>query len=244
MPCTQRRLDLAGWLASLPPSSPDHLLVGGTGHLLLSPTEQARATEQLLERVLPSLLESGSLRRVSLITGLAPGADLLFKRFAADGLRAVGIEVDAIALLPVPIEILLGDWASKSSVESAPVGDHEHETMRERIDRMLDGCDTIVDLLPPGTDAACIADPAFRQQQYRRLAACLAEQADVLVALLREQNPGQPGGTAEVVGWRREPARVPAALSTLPLRQPPPAPRRLIVIDPTLPAPVARRDPA
>lgn len=240
----QRRLDLASWLGSLPPPSSDHLVLGGTGHLLLSVSEQARAAEHLLDHVMPTLLRHGSLRRVSLITGLAPGADILFKRFAADWLRAGGIEVDTIALLPVPVEVLLGDWVSKSSEESTPIASRDHDTMRARIERMLGDCDAIVDLLPPGAHPALLEDPLFRQTQYRRLAACLAEQSDVLVALLREQNLGQPGGTAEVVEWRRHPRRVPPELSTVGLRQPPAGGRRLIIIDPAVPAPEPSNGPA
>ena len=233
MDATQRRLDLPGWLSSLPPPSDTHLLLGGTGHLLLSAIEIRRATTRLLSGVLPSLLSNTGVRSVSLITGLAPGADLLFKKLAVDWLTHAGIAFKAIALLPVPMEMLIRDWADKSREESAPVASGELDTMRDRLEAMLDGCDTIVDLLPQAANAAQLADPAFRQDQYRRLAACLAEQTDVLVALLREHRLGQPGGTAEVVDWRRDTRRIASAFSTRALRDPPAARHRLIIVDPS-----------
>ncbi|GAC1621596.1 MAG: hypothetical protein NVS9B10_04590 [Nevskia sp.] len=233
MDAIQHRSDLAGWLSSLPPPSAEHLLLGGTGHLLLSPAEIRRASDYLEHEVLPSLLSDSGIRCVSLITGLAPGADLLFKQLTAAWLRRAGIEFEAIALMPVPMDMLIRDWVVKSHEESAPVDARELDGMRQRLEAMLADCDTIVDLLPRGTSPAQLAQPAFRQDQYRRLAACLAEQTDVLVALLREQNLGQPGGTAEVVDWRRDASRIPPSFSTLTLRAAPSSRQRLIIIDPS-----------
>lgn len=237
----QRRLGLRSWLAGLPAPSPEHLLLGGTGHLLLSLTEQAQARNRLQTEVLPSLLADPSLRRVSLITGLAPGADLLFKRLAIEWLEQAGIVCEAVALLPVPVDVLIGDWVEKSHDEWAPVSGAELDAMRRLLEGMLADCDVIVDLLPPRTTAVRLQQLRFRQSQYRRLAACLAEQAGVLVALLREQHPLQPGGSAEIVEWRRDPGRIPPAFSTLALRQPPVEGRRLLLVDLSHPESAANR---
>ncbi len=230
---SHRRLDLAAWLGSLPPTDSGHLLIGGTGHLLLSPLEQAQAAKHLQTRVLPALLSAPKPQGITLITGLAPGADLLFKRLAADWLTQADIAFEAVALLPVPVDVLIGDWVAKSHEQWTPVAAIELDAMRAKLDAMLADCDTVVDLLPDGTAPDQLQDGSFRQQQYRRLAACLAEQPDVLIALLRAQNLQQPGGTAEVVEWRRNPMRVPPEFSTLSLRRPAPG-GRLMVIDPAV----------
>ena len=103
---------------------------------------------------------------------------------------------------------------------------------RHQIESTLAECETVVDLLPPGTDAEDLRSLAFREQQYRRLAACLAQRSDILVAILRRENALRPGGTAEVVDWRRHPQHIPPEFCT----DPPPAGEghRLVVIDPAL----------
>ncbi len=239
---SQRRLDLSGWLRSLPPPSTEHLLIGGTGHLLLSPLEQAQASVHLRTSVLPTLI--GELRpvRVRLITGLAPGADILFKRVAADWLRQSGIAFETVALLPVPVDVLIEDWLQKASDEAAPIKDGELSAMREGVAGVLADCDTVVDMAPQLPHPAPMADEPFRRRQYRRLAACLAEQTDVLIALLHAESAHQPGGTSEVVEWRRNPASIPPAFSTLMLRTPVTG-GRLMVIDPAVAVLNNWRDP-
>lgn len=231
---SHRQVDLQTWLGTLAEPDPAHLLLGGTGHVLLSSSERANTRQHLEQRVLPTLLSRPGIRRVSVITGLAPGADLLFKTLAADWLAQHGIEVDTVALLPVPIPALIRDWVQKSQAASAHVDAESSSEMRARLEAVLADCDTIVDLLPPGTAAEALISDRFRQRQYQRLAACLAEQSDVLIAVLREQNLQQPGGTAEVVEWRRNAMRIPRELSTVSLRMPPAGARRLVIIDPSV----------
>lgn len=231
---SHRQVDLQTWLRSLAERDASQVLLGGTGHVLLSSIERANTRQHLELRVLPTLLSRPGIRRVSVITGLAPGADLLFKTLAADWLAQRGIEVDTVALLPVPIPALIRDWAQKSQAAAATIDAETSADMRARLDAVLADCDTVVDLLPAGTAAEALISDAFRQRQYQRLAACLAEQSDVLIAVLREQNLQQPGGTAEVVEWRRNAMRIPRELSTVSLRMPPAGARRLVIIDPSV----------
>ncbi|MBV8062663.1 MAG: hypothetical protein JOY51_03660, partial [Nevskia sp.] len=100
------------------------------------------------------------------------------------------------------------------------------------------------DLLPPGSDETVLRSHEFREQQYRRLAACLAQRSDLLIAVLRRNNPLRPGGTAEVVDWRRHPGHIPDEFCTDPPPQPDGGGHRLIVIDPSsspLPTPSGER---
>lgn len=236
----RREIDLQAWLTTLAEPDPGHLLLGGTGHVLLSALERANTRQHLEQRVLPPLLSRPGIRRVSVITGLAPGADLLFKTLASDWLAQNGIEVETVALLPVPVSALIRDWAQKSQGTDLHIDAASSADMRARLERVLADCHTIVDLLPAGTAPELLQSDRFRQHQYQRLAACLAEQSDVLIAVLREQNLQQPGGTAEVVEWRRNAMRIPRELSTVALRQPPAGMRRLVIIDPS----VAIEEPA
>ena len=56
------------------------LLVGAVGHLLLSREEESTARRALQEQVLPKLLMRAGHRPITLVAGMAPGADLLLMR--------------------------------------------------------------------------------------------------------------------------------------------------------------------
>lgn len=228
-----RTLSLASWLAELPDRASGHLLIGATGHLSLSLDERAAATTRLTEDALPTLIGRSQPRHVTLLTGLAPGADLLFKQAASDWLTRAGVPFDTVAALPVPVEVLVDDWTRRLEDEPEVLATDSIDTVREAIQVQLERCTVIVDLLPDPDAARRLGDSAFRQQQYRRLAACLAEQSDVLVAIQRPGHALMPGGTSEVVEWRQHPSRIPPAWSTLRWRRPADPSRALLVIDPT-----------
>ncbi|MCX7072163.1 MAG: hypothetical protein NTW01_14370 [Gammaproteobacteria bacterium] len=230
------RISLETWLTRLPLQDDGHLLIGATGHLRLSASERAAVTSRLRHEALPTLIARARPRRVSLVTGLAPGADLLFKQVASQWLREAGLAFDTVALLPVPVPVLIDDWVARLSEMSVTLEPATVEAVRAGIEEQLALCAVVIDLVPGGPADPKLRLGAFRQRQYRQLAACLAEQSDVLVAILRPGHSGLPGGAADVVSWRHRPARIPAALSTLHLRRPAVAGRPLLLIDPTLAA--------
>jgi hypothetical protein len=225
-------LPLSGWLNGLATRG-DEILLGGTGHLLLNAEEEQNVAAQLREGVLPRLFPHRGHAGVCLLTGLAPGADLLFAQVLSGWLRDNGIPFRIAGLLPVPPEVLLRDWSERLRDAGAKVSAAQSRERRRQIESTLAECEMVVDLLPPGTDAAELRSLAFREQQYRRLAACLAQRSDILVAILRRENALRPGGTAEVVDWRRHPQHIPPEFCTDP---PPPTDggHRLVVIDPAL----------
>lgn len=209
---------LERWLRGLQVVSPPPFLLGGTGHLILSPAEERRVADALRERILPQVLALAGARELRLLTGLAPGADHVFTSVAAGWLQAHRHPYRVVGLLPLPVDVMLDDWAEKARTQP-DYSTTTHERQRQRMQEEVDACDEIVHLLPPGTAPESLLSEPFRQMQYRRLAACLAEQSDALIAILRDSSATQPGGTAEVVSWRREPQRIPADVTTLPLRQ-------------------------
>lgn len=225
---------LARWLGTLSGRNGNEILLGGTGHLQLSAAEEDNVVTQLREGVLPRLFPDGDFAQVCLLTGLAPGSDLLFARVLSGWLLEKDIPFRMIGLLPVPPDTLLEDWLDNLREAGEDISPAQRQMRRQQIETTLASCETIVDLLPPGSGAAELRDQAFREQQYRHLAACLAQRSDILVAILREQNLLRPGGTAEVVDWRRNPHHIPDEFCT----DPPPLPdgggHRLIVIDPTV----------
>lgn len=192
------------------------LVLGGTGHLLLSPQEEAQTKAHLLQRVLPDIGRHSPIHKVVLMTGAAPGIDLVFNRTASDWFQRSGIECASVALLPVPPQWLFRDWLLRAEAASQTPSDEAREQCRAEIDKLLAGAHRQVLLYDPAAPglAALTASAEWRTEQYRVLAACLAEQSDILVAVLRAQKLGEPGGTAEVVEWRRHPQRIPARFST------------------------------
>lgn len=224
---------LAEWLQALAGGQGGELLLGGTGHLLLSADEEQNVVEQLREGVMPRLFPPGCFAQVCLLTGLAPGADLLFARVLGGWLLEHDIPFRMIGLLPVPPQTLLEDWLDSLREAGEDASEAQRRLRRGQIETTLASCELVVDLLPPGTAPAQLRDQAFREQQYRRLAACLAQRSDILVAILRQQNLLRPGGTAEVVDWRRHPRHIPPEFCTEPPHRGA-AGNRLIVIDPAL----------
>ena len=238
-------VSLASWLSDLPSREEGHLLVGATGHLSLTLDERAAAMLRLTEDVLPVLVERSRPTRVTLLTGLAPGADLLFKQAASDWLSRAGIPFETVAALPVPVDVLVDDWTRRLDDEPEVLATDSVETVRNAIQVQLERCTVIVDLLPDPDASRRLSDAAFRQQQYRRLAACLAEQSDVLVAIQRPGNALLPGGTSEVIEWRQHPFRIPQAWSTLRWKSYPPVPGMTLSMDePPVPAPTPSPTPA
>ncbi|MBV8062666.1 MAG: hypothetical protein JOY51_03675 [Nevskia sp.] len=237
------RIPLAEWLGTLAARRGSELLLGGTGHLLLSAEEEENVVEQLRQGVLPRLFPANSDAAVCLLTGLAPGADLLFARVLGAWLLEHDIPCRMVGLLPVPPQVLLEDWLDSLREAGEDVTAAQRQQRREQIETSLASCETIVDLLPAHAGTAELERQPFRERQYRHLAACLAQRSDILVAILRSQNLLRPGGTAEVVDWRRHPGHIPAEFCTDPPPQPDSGGHRLIVIDPSssplpLPTPV------
>lgn len=227
-------MPLSAWLGSLRERGGHEILLGGTGHLLLSAEEEENVVTQLREGVLPRLFPADGLAQVCLLSGLAPGADLLFARVLSSWLLENDIPLRIVGLLPVPPETLLEDWMDSLREAGADASAGQRQLRRQQIETTLASCETVVDLLPPGSGEAELHSRGFRQQQYRRLAACLAQRSDLLIAVLRRNNPLRPGGTAEVVDWRRHPRRIPPEFCTDPPLQPDGGGHRLIVIDPSI----------
>jgi len=221
---------LEPWLAGLAGDDRPRVLLGGTGHLILTPDEEAQAAIELERTALPELAAAEPDAEILVLTGMAPGADLLFTEVASAWLARHGRSFRRVGILPVPAEVLWGDWLTRSGVQDGS----RIAAVRERFDRALREGDTLIQLWQD--TAPDWSELAVRQRQYRRLAALLVQQCELLVAILKPAHAGQPGGASEVVAWREQPAAVPPDLSSgaRAHRSGWPLPDRLLRIDPTI----------
>ena len=233
-----RTIDLKTWLKSPPDEARDagHLIIGATGHLLLSAAEEENVVQHLEYGVLPRLIKPEEGFHVTLMTGLAPGADVLLTRAVVQWLRQRQVPYQIIGLLPVPPDMLIRDWADKALAADGHMREGRIETLREELQQIVAESSTLVDLVPDAATRERLDDPAVRQVQYQRLAAILAERAGVLIAILRGRSLELPGGTAEVVEWRRNLRLIPRDLSSLASarRRSSDARRQLVVLDPSV----------
>jgi hypothetical protein len=202
-------VELAHWLDELARAPHPAVLLGGTGHLDLTAEEQQRVARQIEQSLLPRFEGLPADVDVFVLTGMAPGADLVITETTYEGFARQGRHCVPVALLPVPPEVLWEDWLGRAGKRQA---DRVAAT-RARFDLALRACERVVQLWDAGAPPDW-QDRVVRQHQYRRLAAVLAGQCDVVVAALRAQHRGQPGGTAEVVAWRERSQPIPPELDT------------------------------
>lgn len=221
----------------------DSLLVGAVGHLLLSRDEEAAARKALQEQVVPQLLRRAGARPVTLLAGLAPGADLLLMRELHGAITRAGLVCTRIGLCAVPTEHLVGDWLRRFQAEGYTLSTRDRHALFAEVEQTLAACDALILLHDPDRDLLALENPAFRDERYRRQSALLAQRGERLVAVLRAGEPVRPGGTAETVHWRRDPKQLPDAFR-LPSPMPPPAAESLLLIDPGVLPGVERRPQA
>jgi len=226
---TVRTLGLAEWLDAQACAPGPMAVLGITGHLDLSAAEQTQIERALADALAP-LAALPAHVEIVLLTGLAPGTDLVLAEAVTAWMSRHGRLGRHVGLLPVPVEVLWNDWLPRSGVVDATF----LEQVRARFDQNIASCDSLIRLWHQG-EPRDWTDVAERQLQYRRLAAVLAEQSDVLIAVLRPSRGGQPGGTWEVANWREHRETIPAALSSGPRRHRSGWPHgdRLMLINPT-----------
>lgn len=218
-----RETDAAALHARLraPPTGKRLHVVGVTGHLLLDADERRRSDRRVRMHCRDGFGPPPVLLRV--LSGLAPGADLIVTTALLEEAAARGIDVELVALLPGAPEQLIADWLQRADA----LGDTPSTAARAAVERQLQA------LL---TRAAFVVDlhalmPADRTPEapYRALGAILAGVPDLLIAVFRDNHEGLGGGTGETLAWRRATQAVPAPYRPLygEMRR-----RDLLVIDP------------
>jgi hypothetical protein len=178
-------------------------IIGVTGHLLLNAEERQRSDRQVRAHCRELFDPPPACLRV--LSGLAPGADLVVTVALLEEAAARGIPVALVALLPGTPEQLVDDWLQRSRTLGDPPSAAARATVERQIGALLRGATEVIDLhgLTPAS-----SDP---QAPYRALAALLAGVPDLLIAVHREGHEGQGGGTGEILAWRRRARPVPEA---------------------------------
>jgi len=148
------------------------LNIGVTGHRLnrISQRQLDRLTPQV-QPLLVQIAVAARLRGLTLLSGLAEGADRHLARLALNAGYALH------AVLPFVRDTYVRDFSSAAS--------------RTQFDELLALAESVTEL--PGR-------PGFAAQAYRRAGHALLDQADVLLAVWDGQPAQGAGGTAEVVG--------------------------------------------
>jgi hypothetical protein len=192
-----------------------------TGHLILSEAERTRVRETACSSLGRLLDDAPGLEGVRVVSGLAPGADLVLTDALLDVLSRRRLPCQlTVALVGTPGS-LLEDWRRRALELGVAISPAAEARVVDLLQRLLRRADQRLQFLADQEDPA---------RPFQQLAALLVDTADVLFAVLRSDHPGQRGGAAEVVHWWRHPAELPAHLR-LGL-SPRPGGRRLILINP------------
>ncbi|RYE09365.1 MAG: hypothetical protein EOP22_09720 [Hyphomicrobiales bacterium] len=182
------------------------------GHRNLAPAEEQRAVAALVERLRQLLGDRD--RVVTLVSPLAPGADLALSEAVAVALGGHVGELRLIVPEAVPYRVVLdvaaGELASDDQGRKAIVD----ELLKRRA--ALFARFARVDIVRIGfagkTDDSYHRDTAQFEQGLARANAYLARRCDLLAVLWDGQAGRGLGGTGDLVNYWRDPASIPPAL--------------------------------
>lgn len=199
--------------------SQEGLTIGVTGHLKLNASARARVAHRVLAE-LPGLLGDALPQRLRILSGLAPGADLVLTHALIKVARSLKLPWQLCALLVAEPGEMIDQWLRRAR----ELGEEPSAATQSEVRKLMDAL-----LAQAGERQQLHADVDAGYSSFERLAAHLALESDLLLAVLRPAYLGKPGGTADVVAWRAHPRQIPEAL-----RQglPPQRADRAWVIDP------------
>lgn len=208
--------------ASAPGELSGRPVLGVTGHLILPETERQQVEAEASTRLERLLDASPELEGLRLLSGLAPGADLVL----TDAILAVcqrrRLSCHLTAALVGPPAQMLEDWRKRAHALGVTIKPAAQRRVEHRFERLLARADQRLQFVAPAQAP---------ERGFQQLAALLAESAQILFAVLRENHPGQVGGAAQVVAWWQNPGRIPPELS-LGAHAGDRHGRRLVLIDP------------
>jgi hypothetical protein len=190
------------------------------GHRNLAPGEEQRAVAALVERLIPRLASKD--RVVTLVSPLAPGADMALTEAVATALSGKVGELRLIVPEAVPYRVVLDVVAREAGADPVRMAD---AMMKRR--RALFAKFARVDIVRIGfagkTDDSYRRDKAQFELGLVRANAYLVRRCDMLGALWDGERGRGPGGTGDLVVYWRDPASLPAAVDPgpSPVRQGP-----------------------
>ena len=170
------------------------------GHRNLAPDEEQRAVAALVERLIPRLATKDHV--VTLVSPLAPGADMALTEAVAKALRGKAGELRLIVPEAVPYRVVLDVAARETGVDPVDVA----QAMLKRRRALFEGF-ARVDIVRIGGAGLTADSYARNKSQFElglvRANAYLVRRTDML-AVLWDGEPGRgPGGTGDLVmSWR------------------------------------------
>jgi hypothetical protein len=176
------------------------------GHRNLSAAEEKRAVAALVAKLAPRLALRD--RVVTLVSPLAPGADMALTEGLAAALRGKVGELRLIVPEAVPYRVVLDVAASEpggTTVEAMQARRSALFTHFARVDIVRIG-------FTGTTDYAYRRDKQVFERALMRANAYLARRCDLLAVLWDERPTRGPGGTGDLVSYWRNPDVIPADL--------------------------------
>ncbi len=172
---------------------PIPLAIGFTGHRDIAPEDEGKLRDALKDR-LEKLQNATKPTPLRAFTGLAVGGDMLFAEAAVD----LGIEI--IAVMPVEIAEFVRDF-EKPAQPARNAAD-----LKKRFDTLLQkAVDSYIAPIPPGTPLESVRSYGpERDAQYTAVGAYIVRQSAILFALWDGVVTDKPGGTGDVVRFKRE----------------------------------------
>jgi hypothetical protein len=177
------------------------------GHRHLSPAEEKAAVDALVARLAPRL--SLKDRVITLMSPLAPGADMALMEAMATALAGKAGELRLLVPEAVPYRVVLDIVAGEMGGDKIAA----IEAMLARR-RALFARFRRVDVVRIGfagvTDYSYRHDKAQFERGLTRANAYMARRCDILGVLWDEKPSRGPGGTGDLVAYWRDPAGIPA----------------------------------
>jgi voltage-gated potassium channel Kch len=207
------------------------------GHRNLAPAEERRAVAALLETLLPRL--SAKERVVTLVSPLAPGADMALTEAVAGSLAGKVGELRLIVCEAVPYRVVLEVAAREAGSDQVQFIEAMMKRRRALFDRLA-RVDVVRIGFPGRTDDSYRRDKVQFERGLQRANAYLVRRSDVL-AVLWDGEPGRgPGGTGDLVAQWRLPSALDPALDPgpSPVRPAPADREQNLVIIPVTRAPI------
>ncbi|MBX7247307.1 MAG: hypothetical protein K1X53_17565 [Candidatus Sumerlaeaceae bacterium] len=167
--------------------APLPLVIGVTGHRDLR-EEDLVALQDIVRGIFERLGRQYPNSPLVLLSPLAEGADRLVAR--------VALEMGVRLVVPLPME--------RAEYEK----DFETKESREEFDRLIQNTEQgqyfELPYVGENTAAKVRKDSEARDQQYVQVGAYIAQHSQILLALWNGLDPNLPGGTAQIVKFKRE----------------------------------------
>lgn len=176
-----------------------------------------------LERELPPLLADHTAESITLLTTLAPGAELILAEAVQRILDRSGCEHRLVIVRTLPRDVLiaarlarLGPGHRWSLHDSAADGRVDRARVAARLDELARAPQTaIANLLPVGCTMADWQDPEASADAQRRANAYVVSRSDLVVAVAGREADASERHVDEALHWVRGEAPIPAAYSRL-----------------------------